>query len=165
MRGKLIAVGWRSEHPAKGCTPAETAATQEGQGWQANARMKSAPIFPREVFVHSAVAHYFAARGFRVEEGGYADLTCVHPATGERWIIEAKGATSALELDFRTGLGHLVQSMTNETARYALALPNTPPFVEQCQRVSRWVRTSLRLHWLLVDRDATVQVCRPDESL
>lgn len=35
-------------------------------------------------------------------------------AEGRRWLIEAKGQTSGVGLDFRTGLGQLVQGALDE---------------------------------------------------
>ena len=121
--------------------------------------------FPNEAFVQQAIEAYFTEQGFLIEQGGYSDLICRDLKRGQRWIIEANGQTSAAGLDFRTGLGQLLQAMQDPTALYGLAVPNTPAFVEQCQKVSDWVRLSLRLHWLLIDQDGTVRIISPDQTL
>lgn len=121
--------------------------------------------FPNEAFVQQAVEAYFTEQGFQIEQGGYSDLVCRNVKRGQKWIIEAKGQTSAVGLDFRTGLGQLLQAMQDPTALYGLAVPNTPAFVEQCRKVSDWVRLSLRLHWLLIGPDGAVTTIPPDEVL
>ena len=79
--------------------------------------------------------------------------------------IEAKGATSAIGLDFRTGLGQLVQRASEPAVRYALAVPNIPKFLAQCSQVSAWVRESLGIHLLIVSEDGSIRVISPKEHL
>lgn len=67
--------------------------------------------FPNETFVQKALEAHFQSRGFVAVSKGYTDLVVDHPESGERWVIEAKGETEAVGLDFRTGLGQLVQGM------------------------------------------------------
>ena len=74
--------------------------------------------FPNEAFVQQAIEAYFTAEDFQIEQGGYSDLVCCNGEHGHRWIIEAKGQTSAVGLDFRTGLGQLLQAMQDPTALY-----------------------------------------------
>jgi hypothetical protein len=121
--------------------------------------------FPNEAFVQQAIEAYFTEQGFQIEHGGYNDLVCRDVKRGQKWIIEAKGQTSAIGLDFRTGLGQPLQARQDATALYGLAVPNTPAFVEQCRKVSDWVRQILRLHWLLIDQDGTVRIIPPDQIL
>lgn len=120
--------------------------------------------FPHEGFVQQAVERYFLALGFTIIPSGETDLICEHPTTGERWEIEAKGETTAIGLDFRTGLGQLVQRMSAPPVRHALALPATPAFLKQCGEVPPWVRQALHLYWLLVSGDGAVREVSPDES-
>lgn len=73
--------------------------------------------YPNEVFVQQAIEHHFVALGFRPEPAGFIDYVCVHPQTGERWVVEAKGKTTSVGLDFRTCLGQVVQRMDDPTNR------------------------------------------------
>jgi hypothetical protein len=101
--------------------------------------------------------------GYREETStSTADLICRHPITGERWIIEAKGRTTAIGLDFRTGLGQILQAIADERSVYALAVPALPEFLNQTQRVNPWVRRCLNLHWLVVSSDGKVSDNPPD---
>lgn len=67
-------------------------------------RFHKANKFPNEAFVQQAIEAYFSKRGFQIENEGYSDLVCYDVKRGQKWIIEAKGPTSAVGLDFRTGL-------------------------------------------------------------
>jgi hypothetical protein len=120
--------------------------------------------FPNEAFVQQANEVYFTEQGFQIEHGGYSDLVCRDVKRGQKWIIEVKGQTSAVRLDFRTGLGQLLQDMQDPKALYDLAVPNIPAFVEQCRRVSDWVRQTLYLHWLLIESDGEVTMIPADEA-
>lgn len=57
--------------------------------------------FPHEGFVQSALEQYFTDLGFDIDLRGHADLVCAHSESGERWLVEAKGVTSDVGLDFR----------------------------------------------------------------
>jgi hypothetical protein len=117
--------------------------------------------FPNEGFVQLAVARHFEALGFVEVQDGHADYAGLHPVTGARWRVEAKGMTTAVGLDFRTGLGQLLQGMSNQQANHGLAIPNTPQFRRQVQAVPAWVREVLRLHWFFVREDGAVIVDSP----
>jgi hypothetical protein len=106
--------------------------------------------FPHECFVQNAVETHFKTLGFQHIAAGYADFACEHPKAGVSWVIEAKGLTSAVGLDFRTGLGQLLQRMTIRDVHYGIAIPEIPQFLAQCRRVPQWVRESLNLHWVIV---------------
>lgn len=121
--------------------------------------------YPSEGFVQAAIEEHFLALGFTVEPSRVVDLLCCHPAAQERWHIEAKGVTSQVGLDFRTGLGQLVQRMSTPATKYALALPDTPAFRTQMAQVAPWVRQALGLHWLVVGADKAVTVLPPDGAV
>ncbi len=121
--------------------------------------------FPNEGFVQAAVEEHFRARGCEFLPSGDADLACRDPSTRVIWIVEAKGLTSAVGLDFRTGLGQLIQRMSEPGRRYAVAVPNLPSFITQCRQVPDWVRVALGIHWLIVHSDQSVREYGPDESL
>jgi hypothetical protein len=109
--------------------------------------------FPGEAFVLTAIGTHFCSSGYERLSAAYSDFVCLSPSTGERWVIEAKGVTSQVGLDFRTGFGQLVQRATDSTVRYGLAVPAVPAFLSQCAQVSQWVRQSLGIHWLIVRED------------
>jgi hypothetical protein len=119
--------------------------------------------YPNEGFLQAAIETYF--KGYERIAGGDADLACRDCETGEVWIVEVKGLTSAVGLDFRTGLGQLLQRMNDAEAHYAMAVPNLRSFISQCRRVPEWVRRALRMHWLVVDRDGAVTVYSPDAPI
>lgn len=118
--------------------------------------------FPREGFVQWAIERHFQELGYQVKPHSHADLYCVHPMTGEMWLIEAKGLTSDVGLDFRTGLGQLIQLIEKAETKYGIAVPNIPQFIKQCRLVSTMVRNQLNLHWLLVAEDGMVSVVPPE---
>lgn len=121
--------------------------------------------FPHEGFVQSSIEAHFLAAGFRLESGCRADLVCSHPETGESWQVEAKGVTTQIGLDFRTGLGQLLQAMQLPAIRHGIAIPDTPAFRAQVARISPWVVAALGIHWLFVSQDGSVEVvCPVDEA-
>jgi hypothetical protein len=126
---------------------------------------KRGSAFPNEAFVQAAIEKHFRSSGYERVVAAHSDYACHHPSTGDRWVIEAKGATSAIGLDFRTGLGQLVQRASEPTVRYALVVPNMPKFLTQCSQVSAWVRESLGIYWLIVSEDSSIRVVSPKEHL
>ncbi len=119
--------------------------------------------FPHEGFVQRAIDTHFQSLGFVMGSKGHVDLVCDHPTTRERWIIEAKGETSDVGLDFRTGLGQLIQAMDEDAAKYGMAIPDTPKFRFQLSKVPTRVRQVLGLHWVLVAESGAVQVLHHTE--
>ena len=121
--------------------------------------------FPREAFVQSAIERHFLEHGFETIKGGHTDLACRHPATGERWIIEAKGETADVGLDFRTGLGQIVQQFSDPSTLYGIAVPETAKFLRQCARLSKTARGQLNLHVLLVQPSGEVAIIPPSTDI
>ena len=121
--------------------------------------------FPHEGFVQASVETYFARLGYSREAGSHADLVCVQPQTGERWLVEAKRVTSDVGLDFRTGLGQLAQRMADPDTKYALAVPDVRAFIAQCRQVSSWLRQALHLHWIIVTSEGSVRLVAPNQEL
>lgn len=111
-----------------------------------------------------AVEEHFRSEGFDLVADGRVDLICAHPTTGESWHIEAKGHTTQVGLDFRTGLGQLVQSMQHHETKHGIAVPDTPAFQSQVAKLSDWVVAALGIHWLFVAQDGTVRVVAPGEA-
>jgi hypothetical protein len=114
--------------------------------------------FPSEAFVQKAVERHFASLGFAVDASSQVDLLCSHPATGERWHIEAKGKTAQPGLDFRTCLGQLLQQIRDRAVNHAVAVPDTSQYTAQIALLAPWVVELLRIHWLLVAFDGSVRV-------
>lgn len=120
--------------------------------------------FPHEGFVQLAIEAHFRVAGFDVVSDGRVDLLCRHPQTGETWHIEAKGKTTQVGLDFRTGLGQLLQGMIDQESRHGLAVPDIPPFRAQVAKVSAWAVQRLGIHWLFVSADGGIHVVAPSNS-
>lgn len=117
--------------------------------------------YPAEHFVQMSIENHFSARGFSLDTGSHVDLICVHPDTGERWHIEAKGVTSNCSLDFKTCLGQLIQRMQDGTSKHAIAVPDDPRYLAQVAQVSQWVVDRLSIHWLVVGKDGSVRITAP----
>ena len=104
------------------------------------------------------------------------DLILESKQPGLRWIIEAKGEIfdSANRLmEIQRGLGQLLQQIRdpekqNAKVMYGLALPDTSdywPYLENHEEWV-WVRKTLQLHWLLVNKDdKSVRNIGPDKSI
>ena len=120
-------------------------------------------IFPHEGFVQGAIEKYFNEQGYRQIKEGHSDLVCVREEI--KWVVEAKGVTTDIGLDFRTGLGQLVQRMVEPETNYAIAVPQTPQFIKQCGQIPKWVRVSLNIHFLLINEHGEVQTVSPHENL
>ena len=114
--------------------------------------------WPNEGFIQGAIEEYFLAGGFEIEKHRTIDLVCVHPTTGVKWRVEAKGLTTAVGLDFRTGLGQLLQGMKVQGIHYGLAVPDIPQFRRQVLEVPPWVVDALGINWLFVQQDRTVRL-------
>jgi hypothetical protein len=96
--------------------------------------------FPREGFVQRCLERHFGENGYKRTSAGHTDFACIHPSSGERWVVEAKGETADVGLDFCTGLGQLLQAMGDPSARYGLAIPGTPKFFTQIRNNIRMRR-------------------------
>ena len=121
--------------------------------------------FPNEGFVQKAIEGEFRSRGFKETPKGHIDLCCQHPQTSERWIIEAKGKTSEVGLDFRTGIGQLVQRMDEPSTRFGIAVPDIDQFRYQLRQVRGWVREALGIHWILISKDGRVTIVTTEQKL
>ncbi len=120
--------------------------------------------FPHEGFVQKAIENFFSGQGYFIVEEGYADLVCICDSNCRKWIIEAKGKTTAIGLDFRTGIGQLVQRMNEQGINYAIAVPEIDQFIMQCSKISKWVRELLNIHFILVDEQSNVRIILPHED-
>jgi hypothetical protein len=118
--------------------------------------------FPNEGFVQQAIEGYFQGKGYTLLAEGYTDLACVDHKTGDRWVVEAKGHSASVGVDFNTCLGQLLKRMDDaEVAHFGLAVPKTAQYERQIGTLSRRVRKALDLHWLLVDQEGVVEIRGP----
>ncbi|WP_024834032.1 hypothetical protein [Ruminiclostridium josui] len=121
--------------------------------------------FPNEGFIQDSIEKYFIKLGYKQLNEKFSDFACVNSNTEEKWIIEAKGKTKAIGLDFRTCLGQLIQRMDSRDTHYGIAVPNLTQYINQCRMVKRWIRNELNLYWLFVDKYGNVEVFEPDKEL
>ena len=121
--------------------------------------------FPNEAFVQRAIESHFASNGWEAFDAHPTDFACRRPATGECWHIEAKGKTTDVGLDFKTGLGQLLTRATNPDAKYGMAVPDTPDFHKVCKAVPSWVRFALSISWLFVSPEGAVRIVDPGQDL
>ncbi|MBR1172979.1 hypothetical protein JQ617_03340 [Bradyrhizobium sp. KB893862 SZCCT0404] len=121
--------------------------------------------FPNEAFVQQAVEQWLTRDGFRVFRDRLVDVKASRDSGGEPkvWHIEAKGKTSAVGLDFRTGVGQLVQRMKDRAHQYGIAIPDIPEFRKQTDQFAPWVLSKLQIHWIWVSKDGTVSVDTPPQ--
>jgi hypothetical protein len=117
--------------------------------------------FPHEGFVQVSLEKYFEKAGFKIDHSSQIDLLCKHPMTNETWHIEAKGKTTQIGLDFRTGIGQLIQGIDSELTNYGIAVPDIEEFRHQVAKVAPWVVSSLRIHWLYISNDGNVSIVYP----
>jgi hypothetical protein len=83
-------------------------------------------------------------------------------ASGERWIIEAKGCGSLNPMRvnyFLMILGELMQRMNDPKAKYSIALPDLPQFRRLWQRLPDLAKTRLAATCLFVTHAGSVEEC------
>lgn len=112
--------------------------------------------WPNEGFVQHAIEIFFKSCGFFIEAHKTIDLVCYHPVTSSKWRVESKGLTTAVGVDFRTGLGQLIQGMIEQDTNYGLAIPDIPQFRRQVHAVPSWVAKNLAIHWIYVQSNGSV---------
>lgn len=116
--------------------------------------------FPNEGFVQSAIESYFKSQGFTKLEVKHVDLVCINEKN-EKWVIEAKGDSSSVGVDFNTGLGQILKRMDEPGCHYALAVPNIPKYINQINKIPKRVRNLLGLCWIMVSENATIDIDFP----
>ena len=121
--------------------------------------------YPNEGFIQNAVEKYFDSLGYEQINVKYIDYVGINTQTEEKWVIEAKGKTTEVGLDFRTCLGQLIQRMDDRGANYGIALPETLEYKEQCHMMKKWVVELLKINWLFVDGNMRVRLVRPGEKV
>jgi len=115
--------------------------------------------FPHETFVQRAVEQWLEKDGFQIFPEPFVDVNA--SSGNEVWHIEAKGKTTQMGLDFRTGVGQLVQRMKDPTHKYGVALPDIPQFRNQTAEFAPWVLSKLQIHWIWVSADGNISVQGP----
>lgn len=108
--------------------------------------------------VKAAVSQWLEAQGFEVAVAwGHDPGIDIEAQRGaERWVIEAKGTGGYDQMSrnyFFGVIGSLLQRMTDERARYALAMPDVPPFINLVARFPTLAQRRTQLSFLMVRRD------------
>ena len=120
-------------------------------------------LYPNEAFIQEAIEKYFSAEGFTIEKDGQIDL--VAEKNDEKWIVEAKGMTSQITVDFNTCIGQLVKSMTSSLWKYAIAIPYESKYRFQCKIVPQNFRLISNLHFIIVNQYAQISIIKPSDDI
>ncbi len=126
---------------------------------------KKSSDYPNECFIQKAIEQYFERLGCVKQKVAHSDYIGINPYTNEKWVVEAKGETAAIGLDFRTCLGQVVQRMDESSTNYGVAVPYLKTYINQCNQVKPWVREVLNLHWIFVKEDGSIIIFKPIEEL
>ena len=124
---------------------------------------KKEKVYPFEAFIQEAIEKYFSAEGYSIEEDDRIDLIAFKPDI--RWIVEAKGSTSQITVDFNTCLGQLARNMTSPSIKYAIAIPCENNYRNQCKSISDYYRVINNLHIIIVDENARVTIIKPTDNV
>lgn len=124
---------------------------------------KYAEVFPNEAFIQKSIESHFEKSGFLLITDAQVDLIAEKP--NEKWFVEAKGTTAAAGTDFNTALGQLLKWMSSPEYIYAIAVPRHGKYQRQCNLLSPYVRTLLKLRILVVDESGAVTVITPEQSI
>lgn len=119
--------------------------------------------YPNEAFIQEAIENFFSNEGFVVEKDGQIDL--VAEKHNEKWIVEAKGITSQITVDFNTCIGQLVKSMSSPTWKYAIAIPHEAKYKVQCMKVPEYFRKNNNLYYILVNEKGQIKMIIPTEDV
>lgn len=71
-------------------------------------------------------------------------------------MIEAKGQSKSIGVDFKTAIGQIIFRMDNDDYKYGIAVPNTKQYLAQINKVPDLVIERLRLVFLLLVRMAVL---------
>lgn len=124
---------------------------------------KKEKTYPNEAFIQEAIENYFSNEGFVIDTDGQIDL--VAEKNEEKWIIEAKGMTSQITVDFNTCLGQLVKSMEFSTSNYAIAIPCEEKYKVQCMKISEFFRKKNNLFMIIVNENAQINIIMPTDNV
>ncbi|EMX8596732.1 hypothetical protein AAH223_003485 [Enterobacter hormaechei] len=112
--------------------------------------------FPNESFVQECLEEHFIKSGFTIIRERPIDLKCINKTTNEIWIIEVKGKTTQIGLDFKTCLGQLLMRMSDPTYKYAIAMPDIISYHQQINKIPKSVQEKLNLHWFFIDQNGCI---------
>ncbi len=126
---------------------------------------KKSSDYPNEFFIQKAIEQYFERFGYIKQKVAYSDYVGINPSTNEKWVVEAKGETAAIGLDFRTCLGQVVQRIEESSTNYGVAVPYLKTYINQCNQVKSWVREVLNLHWIFVKEDGSIVIIKPIDEV
>jgi hypothetical protein len=121
--------------------------------------------YPHEHFIQTALKQYFTAQGYSIVKIPNIDLVCIHEQNKNQWVIEAKGKTKAIGLDFRTGIGQLIHRMSAQHVNYALAVPDIPEFIAQAKQLASWVKIALNIHFIFINEQGSLRFVSPNEQV
>ena len=124
---------------------------------------KKEKVYPNEAFIQEAIENYFSSEGFMIEKDGQIDL--VAEKNDEKWIVEAKGMTSQITVDFNTCLGQLVKSMESSAWNYAIAIPCEDKYKVQCMKLPDYSRKNNNLYIIIVNENAQIKVIMPTNNV
>jgi hypothetical protein len=128
-------------------------------------RYQRGVLFPNEGFVQARIEEYFSSLGFIGEARDSADYAGRHPKSGECWVVEAKGVSKNVRVDFCTALGQIIQHWSGVSIRYGLAFPFTAHYLGQCGKLSSSLRSHLNLYLLLVNEEGRIEVIGPSDPV
>ena len=118
----------------------------------------------REDEVQEVLEEYFTNQGYRcVHEKQGVDLIATHRVK-ETWVIEAKGDTSSIRVDFCTCAGQLLGRIKEPGCNYGIAVPHTKQYINQARQLSNYVRRQLNIYIIYVNEAKEVQIEAPDED-
>lgn len=115
-------------------------------------------VFPNESFIREQLEKYFIQLEYSIVPEKPIDLKCVHQSTNETWIIEVKGKTAQIGLDFKTCLGQLLMRMNNPEYKYAIAIPDIIDYHQQMNKIPALVLQRLNLHIFIISQDGNVKL-------
>jgi len=124
---------------------------------------KKSNVYPNEAFIQEAIEQHFVMNGFSIEKDGQIDL--IAEKNDEKWIVEAKGMTSQINVDFNTCIGQLAKSMASPLMNYAIALPNEIKYKHQSMKLPNYFRTISNLHIIVVDENAQIHIIQPTDNV
>jgi len=80
-------------------------------------------------------------------------------------MIQVKGKTKAIGVDFNTCLGQIIKNMTNPDHKHAIAFPDINEYWEQVRKIPFWVRKKLNLYVIFVNEFEDVRLIHPNEEV
>lgn len=138
-----------------------------------NAPIQELEVMPRSMVISgekklsedaikSHLKSWFEANGWIAEiawgKAHGPDIICTQ--SGQRWVIEVKGLGSrnAMRVNyFLAILGELLQRMTDDAAKYSIALPDVPQFRKLWDRLPTLAKNRTKIFALFVSSNGAVR--------